>query len=74
MFVEMADEAVRVGPAAAAESYLQGQKLIEIAKAKGAQAIHPGYGFLSENAEFAKACFAAGVEFIGIQLTCCVAL
>jgi 3-methylcrotonyl-CoA carboxylase alpha subunit len=63
--VAVCDEAVLIGPAAAKESYLRGQKIIEVAKATGAQAIHPGYGFLSENAEFAEACEAAGLVFIG---------
>jgi len=65
LFVKLADEAYCIGPAASAQSYLRGDYIIELAKKVGAQAIHPGYGFLSENAEFAKACFAAGVEFIG---------
>ncbi|MGX4640886.1 acetyl-CoA carboxylase biotin carboxylase subunit [Massilia sp. SYSU DXS3249] len=63
--VAVCDEAVWIGPAAAKESYLRGEKIIEVAKAVGAQAIHPGYGFLSENAEFAEACAAAGLVFIG---------
>lgn len=65
MHVQMADEAYYVGPAAARESYLRGDKIIDIAKKSGAQAIHPGYGFLSENAGFAKMCESAKVEFIG---------
>ncbi|MGC8549727.1 MAG: acetyl-CoA carboxylase biotin carboxylase subunit [Acidobacteriaceae bacterium] len=60
-----ADEAYRLGPAAAAESYLRGDRILEIAKQTGADAIHPGYGFLSENADFAEACEKAGVKFIG---------
>ena len=60
-----ADMAVRIGPAAAQESYLRIPAIIEAAKASGAQAIHPGYGFLSENADFARACAAAGIVFIG---------
>jgi acetyl-CoA carboxylase biotin carboxylase subunit len=60
-----ADEAYRLGPAPAAESYLRGDLILEVARLTGADAIHPGYGFLSENAEFAEACAAAGVTFIG---------
>lgn len=63
--VKLADEAVRIGPAAASESYLVAEKLIEAAGKTGADAIHPGYGFLSENATFARACEAAGINFIG---------
>ncbi|HMN43624.1 MAG TPA: acetyl/propionyl/methylcrotonyl-CoA carboxylase subunit alpha [Povalibacter sp.] len=65
MHVEMADEAVCIGPAPAAESYLRGEAILDVARRTGAQAIHPGYGFLSENAPFAKACAEAGVVFIG---------
>ena len=60
-----ADEAYRLGPAPAKESYLRGDLILEIARRAGADAIHPGYGFLSENADFAEACVAAGVIFIG---------
>lgn len=63
--VAVCDEAVSIGPAPAKESYLRGEKIIEVALAVGAQAIHPGYGFLSENAEFAEACEQAGLAFIG---------
>ncbi len=63
--VAVCDEAVLIGPAPAKESYLRGEKIIEVALATGAQAIHPGYGFLSENAEFAEAVEAAGLVFIG---------
>ncbi len=63
--VRLADEAVHIGPAAARESYLVGGKIIAAAKATGAQAVHPGYGFLSENDAFAESCAAEGVVFIG---------
>jgi 3-methylcrotonyl-CoA carboxylase alpha subunit len=65
LFVEMADEAHRIGPAPAAESYLRIDRIIEVARATGAACIHPGYGFLSERAEFAEACAEAGVTFVG---------
>ncbi len=65
LFVREADEAVRIGPAASRESYLVIEKLLAAAKLTGADAIHPGYGFLSERAEFAEACEAAGLTFIG---------
>jgi 3-methylcrotonyl-CoA carboxylase alpha subunit len=61
----LADEAWPIGPAPARQSYLVGEKIIEVARRSGAQAIHPGYGFLSENADFATACAAADVVFIG---------
>ena len=63
--VALADEAWPIGPAPARQSYLVGARIIEAAKASGAQAIHPGYGFLSENADFAEACAAAALVFIG---------
>ncbi len=63
--VEMADEAVHIGASPAAQSYLLADRIIAAAKATGAQAIHPGFGFLSERAEFARACEAAGIVFIG---------
>ncbi|MDZ4238178.1 MAG: acetyl/propionyl/methylcrotonyl-CoA carboxylase subunit alpha [Hydrogenophaga sp.] len=63
--VQLADEAVLIGPAASRESYLVADKIIAAAKATGAQAIHPGYGFLSENEAFAKRCEDEGIAFIG---------
>jgi urea carboxylase len=60
-----ADESVCIGPASSAESYLNIGKIIAAAKATGAQAVHPGYGFLSENPSFAEACEEAGIVFIG---------
>jgi acetyl-CoA/propionyl-CoA carboxylase biotin carboxyl carrier protein len=63
--VREADEAFLIGPAVPAESYLNIEKIIETAREAGAEAIHPGYGFLAENADFAKACAAAGITFIG---------
>jgi 3-methylcrotonyl-CoA carboxylase alpha subunit len=63
--VRLADEAVLIGPAAARESYLVAERIIAAARQTGAEAIHPGYGFLSENEDFAEACAKAGVVFIG---------
>lgn len=60
-----ADEAYNIGPPAAAESYLQMDRILEVAKRTGAQAIHPGYGFLSENAHFTRRCAEEGITFIG---------
>ncbi|WP_019564789.1 acetyl/propionyl/methylcrotonyl-CoA carboxylase subunit alpha [Agrobacterium sp. 10MFCol1.1] len=65
MHVALADEAIAIGPAPARSSYLDAEKIIAAAQASGAQAIHPGYGFLSENAGFAEACASAGIIFIG---------
>jgi 3-methylcrotonyl-CoA carboxylase alpha subunit len=65
LHVEMADEAYPIGPPPARESYLRIEPILEAARRSGAQAIHPGYGFLSENPAFAEACAAAGIVFIG---------
>lgn len=65
LHVRMADEAYCVGPAPSSESYLKSDVILEIARKSGAQAIHPGYGFLSENAGFAQECADAGIVFIG---------
>lgn len=65
MHVAMADEAYHIGPAASQQSYLSMEKVLEVAKKSGSHAVHPGYGFLSENTEFAEACKEAGIIFIG---------
>src|SRR5947209_1332806 len=63
--VALADEAFRIGPPEAKDSYLRGDRILQAAKSSGASAIHPGYGFLSENAEFAERCGRAGITFVG---------
>lgn len=65
LYVRKADYAYHIGPPQASESYLNIQKILDVARRSGSQAIHPGYGFLSENANFARACEQAGVKFVG---------
>ncbi|PHR51381.1 MAG: methylcrotonoyl-CoA carboxylase, partial [Robiginitomaculum sp.] len=63
--VRLADEAICIGPAAASQSYLDGSKILDAARQSKAEAIHPGYGFLSENPDFAQSCTKAGIIFVG---------
>ncbi|MEO6049972.1 MAG: biotin carboxylase N-terminal domain-containing protein, partial [Pyrinomonadaceae bacterium] len=65
LHVRMADEAFHIGPPPSNESYLRWEKIIEVTKAAGAVAIHPGYGFLSENADFVREVTKAGITFVG---------
>ena len=68
--VRAADVAVHIGPSPARESYLVADRILDAARRTGAQAIHPGYGFLSENAAFARACEDAGIIFMGLGKPC----
>src|SRR5437879_9137107 len=74
LHVEMADDAVLIGPPAAAESYLAMEKIVEACRKTGAEAVHPGYGFLSEREAFPRALAEAGIVFIGPNAGACAAM
>jgi 3-methylcrotonyl-CoA carboxylase alpha subunit len=74
MHVALADEAYYIGPAPARESYLRADRILAVAQASGAQAVHPGYGFMAENAAFAEACAKAGIVFIGPPVAAILAM
>ena len=65
LHVQMADEAIHIGPSASTQSYLLKDKILQACQDSGAQAVHPGYGFLAENAEFCNSLATAGITFIG---------
>ena len=69
LHVRMADESIRIGSSRASDSYLQGRRIVDAAKATNSEAIHPGYGFLSENADFAQCVIDAGLIWIGPSQT-----
>ena len=74
LHTQLADEAYCIGPAAVSDSYLRADKILQVAKESGAECVHPGYGFLSENAEFADQCELAGIKFVGPPASAIVAM
>src|SRR5271167_1273684 len=74
LHVRLADEAIRIGPAPSAESYLRTDRIVEACLASGAEAVHPGYGFLSENVAFASVLAEAGIVFVGPGLKAIAAM